>query len=139
VPRTPGLSDVIRGTASRDEAVRSTATPNLRFVPAGTRPGNPSELLSSSAFQEFLASVRRDVDLVLIDTPPLLAVTDAALVGRLAGTNLMVLRADHHAMREIKLAVRRLEQNAAMPWAIVLNDVKPKIGHSRYHYHYEYK
>jgi tyrosine-protein kinase Etk/Wzc len=140
VPRTPGLSDVIRGTASRNDAVRSTATPNLLFVPAGTRPSNPSELLSSSAFQEFLASVRRDVDLILIDTPPLLAVTDAALVGRLAATNLMVLRADHHAMREIKLAVRRLEQNGVMPWAIVLNDVKPKLaGYSRYHYHYEYK
>jgi tyrosine-protein kinase Etk/Wzc len=140
IPRTPGLSDLIRGTASRDDVVRSTAIPNLALIPSGTRPANPSELLSSSPFQELLAGLRRDVDLILIDTPPLLAVTDAALVGRLAGTNLMVLRADHHALPEIKLALRRLEQNAVMPWAIILNDVMPKMsGYSRYHYHYEYK
>jgi tyrosine-protein kinase Etk/Wzc len=136
ISRTPGLSDLIRGTASRNDVVRSTAIPNLLLIPAGTRPNNPSELLSSSPFQEILAGLRRDVDLVLVDTPPLLAVTDAALVGRLAGTNLMVLRADHHALPEIKLALRRLEQNAVMPWAIILNDVMPNLSG---YYHYEYK
>jgi tyrosine-protein kinase Etk/Wzc len=138
--KTPGLSDLIRGTAAPKDVIRSTSCPDLFLIPAGTRPSNPSELLSSAAMQQVAESAMRDFDLVLFDTPPLLAVTDAALVGRLSGTTLLVLRAGKHAMAEITLVTRRLEQNAVMPWAIVLNDVMPKLtGSSRYHYQYEYK
>ncbi len=79
---------------------------------------------------------------MLIDTPPILAVTDAALAGRTAGTNLLVLRAGQHPVREIALAVKRMAQNGVVPHALILNDVMPKAGgyaYSKYGYHYHYK
>ncbi len=69
---------------------------------------------------------------MLIDTAPILAVTDAVLTGRLAGTNLIVLRAGQHPLREIAVAVKRLTQNGVRPHALILNDVMPRAAGSSY-------
>ena len=142
--KAPGLSDLIRRTVTEKDAVRKTSVENLHFLAMGDRPPNPSELLSSNRFQEVMAWASREYDLVIVDTPPILAVTDAAIVGRVASTSLVVLRAGQHPIREIAAAVKRLEQNGVNPRAIIVNDVMPKAGghaYSRYgyHYHYEYK
>jgi len=140
--KAPGLSDIIRGTAAENDAIQKTTAENLHFLPMGERPPNPSELLSSSRFNDLMAWASREYDVVLIDTPPVLAVTDAALACRSVGTTLLVLRAGQHAMREIALAVKRMEQNGVKPRAIILNDVMPRAAgyaYSDYHYHYDYK
>lgn len=142
--KAPGLSDLIRGTADEKDAIRKTSLASLDFLPLGDRPPNPSELLSSGRFQEFIAWASGEYDLVLIDTPPILAVTDGVIVGRTAATNLLVLRAGQHPVREIALMVKRMTQNGVVPRALILNDVMPKAvgyAHSKYgyHYHYEYK
>jgi tyrosine-protein kinase Etk/Wzc len=87
-------------------------------------------------------------DLVLIDLPPILAVTDAALVGRVAGVNLLVLRAGWHPIRELQQAVKAYAENGVRLSGIVFNDVPPRKGgvgaysyayQYQYHYQYAYK
>lgn len=85
VDNKQGLSDVLSGRISRSDAIHSTEVANLCFIPRGTIPPNPSELLMSRQFEEFLQAVSPDFDLVIIDTPPILAVTDAAIVGKHGG------------------------------------------------------
>lgn len=140
VERGPGLSELISGSATFDEATRVTTTPNVTLIPTGRLPPNPSELLASDRFRRVIAELAARHDVVLIDTAPILAVTDAALVGRIAGLTLLVLRAGRHPLREIALALKRLGQSGIRPHGFVLNDVMPRSGvlGSKYSYHYQY-
>lgn len=135
--RAPGVSDVVRGTAA--DAIRSTGAANVHFLAAGERPPNPAELLASQRFEDLVARASRDYDLVVIDTPPVLAVADASIVCRTAGTTLLVLRSGCHPLREISLMVKRLGQNGVTARAIVLNAaVRKAAGYSRYRTGYHY-
>jgi tyrosine-protein kinase Etk/Wzc len=138
--RSPGLSDVITGASTVDAAVQPTGANDVWVLPTGRIPPNPSELLASERFRRALGELSRRFDLVLVDTAPVLAVTDAALVGRVAGMTLVVLRAGRHPLREIALAVKRLAQVGVRPHGFVLNDVTHRSGvlGSRYSYHYQY-
>jgi tyrosine-protein kinase Etk/Wzc len=139
--RSPGLSELIAGTATADAAVRDTGVHRVSLLPTGHIPPNPSELLASERFRRAVAELSRRYDVVIVDTPPILAVTDAALVGRVAGMTLLVLRAGRHPLREIALAVKRLAQSGSRPNGFVLNDVMPRSGvlGSAYSYHYQYE
>ncbi|WP_370458945.1 polysaccharide biosynthesis tyrosine autokinase [Aggregicoccus sp. 17bor-14] len=142
--RDSGLSELIRGAVNMATAVRSTPTPNVSFLPTGTLPPNPSELLASERFKDLLGRLQADFDVVLIDAPPILAVTDAAILARFAGVNLMVIRSGLHPMRELTAAVSRMEQNGTRPQGFVFNDVpvRPEgygLGRYGYHYQYEYR
>lgn len=140
--RGAGLSDVIRGQATLDETIRPTPSPNVHFLPTGTIPPNPAELLGSERFQRVLADLAERFELVLLDTPPILAVTDAALIGRHAGVNLLVVRAGAHPMREILAALRALGRGGIRVHGMVMNGVRLDRGLGRrnaYHYQYHYK
>jgi tyrosine-protein kinase Etk/Wzc len=126
----PGLSDVLSGQAALEAAVHGTDSPNLDLLPAGQRVTNPAELLAGAPFQQLLDELGRRYKIVIIDTPPILAVTDSALVGRHAGVNLLVLRAGEHSSHEIALAVKRLVQNGVTVRGAILNEVRP--SHGRY-------
>ncbi|WP_062602347.1 polysaccharide biosynthesis tyrosine autokinase [Caballeronia calidae] len=106
--RVPGLAELLAGSTSLEEAIRTTRIPSLDFIAAGKRPENPSELLMSPRLQQYLDALGRTYDAVLIDTPPVLAVTDALIVGKFAGTNFLVLRSGAHNEAEITEASRRL-------------------------------
>ena len=123
-PRAPGLSDLVSGGATLEQAVRHTDVPGLDVLPTGRIPPNPSELLASHRFQQVLEELSRAYDLVIVDTPPVLAVTDASVVARLAGVNMLVLRYGQHPVHEIKLAVKRLAQTGVRVHGAVLNDVR---------------
>jgi tyrosine-protein kinase Etk/Wzc len=136
--REHGLSEVIAGTIPLDSAIRRSGE-NVDIISSGKTPPNPSTLLASESFERILAELARRYDFVLLDTPPVLAVTDATLVARLAGVNLLVLRAGQHAPREIVLAMKRLEQGGARVHGIVMNDMHTGMGSRRYYYYYQYK
>src|SRR5256885_772852 len=142
--RPGGVSEIGSGQLSIADATRKTAEPSLDFIATGKIPPNPSELVGSPRFQAFLSEVSARYDLVLVDTPPILAVTDPALIGRNAGVNLMALRAGKHPIREIALALKRFADSGVRIHGLVLNDVNAALGkfsryaHS-YHYQYEYK
>ncbi|HYO58398.1 polysaccharide biosynthesis tyrosine autokinase [Archangium sp.] len=121
--RSQGLSEVISGTVELEQAVLRAPGQSLSFLSTGVLPPNPAELLLSDEFTALVARMSAGYDLVLIDTPPILAVTDAALVGRHAGVNLAVVRAGAHPMREVAAAVNRLEQNGVSVQGVILNGV----------------
>src|SRR5882762_900901 len=104
--RMPGLSEVVSGQIPLADATRKTGHENLEFIATGKLPPNPAELVGSPRFSAFLSDVAKRYDLVLLDTPPILAVTDGAVIGRHAGVNLLAIRAGRHPMREIGLAIK---------------------------------
>ena len=124
----PGLTDHLSGEATLEAVIHRTDHPNVDLLPAGGRVGNPAELLSGAGLRRMLAEVSGRYGVVVVDTPPILAVTDCALVARHAGVNLLVVRAGEQTPREIGLAVKRLVQNGVTLRGAILNDVRPTLG-----------
>ncbi len=140
--RRKGLSEALSGELDIGQVVRETQLDNLYFLASGTMPPNPSELLTSGRFETIMDTVSGQYDVVIVDTPPLLAVTDAAIIGRVAGITLILLHSGHHPMKEIEETVRRLEQSGIKPHGFIFNQVPLRTATYRkygYHYQYEYK
>lgn len=137
--RAPGISDVLAGTATLDAALRPSGEGDLTIMPSGTLPPNPSELLMSSRFGQLMDDLERRYDVVLVDTPPLMAVTDAAIVSPHAGANFLVVKAGVSSMPEVEESVKRLQQNRMRVHGILFNDFRPNAvagSYSSYAYYY---
>ncbi len=132
-----GLSDVLSGQASPQQAIKQTSIENLSFISRGKIPSNPSELLMHNRLTEFLEWAGKEYDIVLVDTPPILAVTDAVIVARNVGTTLLVARYGVNSLKEIEVSIRHFEQNGIEIQGIILNAVENKSGNV--YYAYEYK
>jgi tyrosine-protein kinase Etk/Wzc len=136
VSRENGLSDLISGTITLDKAVHHIAVANIDFIPTGSIPPNPSELLLHERFGQLLETLGKQYDHIIIDSPPILAVTDACIIGRMASATLMVVKAGQHPMRELEQCTKRLAQAGVYMKGIVFNDL-PETS-SRYGYGYGY-
>ena len=139
--RGPGLADVIAGLPL-EQALRATGQPGLSVLSSGTLPPKPAELLASDRLARLIAELSARFDIVLLDTPPVLAVTDAALVARHASVNLLVARSGQHPLRELLAAVRLLGRSGIRVNGFVLNGVHLDRGlgrRSAYHYQYKYE
>ncbi|CAM3760270.1 polysaccharide biosynthesis tyrosine autokinase [Corallococcus sp. ZKHCc1 1396] len=121
--RAPGLAEVLRGTAPLEKALQPDVAPHLSFLASGELPPDPAELLASDRFTALVAYLTARYEFVLFDTPSILAVTDAALVGRHAGVSLAVVRSGAHPMREVAAALHQLEGNGVPVKGVVLNGV----------------
>ena len=104
----PGLSNVLVGTAGLSDAIRKTSIPNLSVMAAGHIPPNPAELLGSKRFKDLLRELRRQFDWIIIDAPPVMAVTDAALVGNIATGVVFVVGAEMTSRRHAAVAIEQL-------------------------------
>jgi tyrosine-protein kinase Etk/Wzc len=135
--RQPGVSDVVAGGIRFEEAVHHLSD-HFDLLTAGLIPPNPSELLMSPRFGELLERAGKEYDLVIVDTPPILAVTDAAIIARLAAVTLLVLRAGAHPLREVTLALKRFVHSGVRPAGMVFNDVVRFAGGYGYGYGYQY-
>ena len=140
-PISNGLSDLLVKRCTLEQAINTVEIDNLHFISRGQVPPNPSELLMHANFRELLAQLSERYDLVIIDTPPLLAVTDAAIVGREAGISLIVTRFGVNPAKEIELTIRRFAQNGIELKGAVFNGVEKRAA-SYYggtgYYNYEY-
>ena len=136
-----GLSDVLAGQGDISRCAQKTSIPGFDLVPRGQIPPNPSELLMSERFAELVKWASSQYDMVLIDTPPILAVTDAAVVGRHAGTTLMVARYAVNTLKEVETSLSRFEQNGIQVKGVILNSIfRRATGYQDYgYYEYEYK
>ncbi|MQT86888.1 polysaccharide biosynthesis tyrosine autokinase [Pseudomonas sp. FSL R10-2964] len=139
-----GLSDLLAKRCDINTAIHKTEIENLDVIGRGQVPPNPSELLMHKNFSEFLELISSKYDQVILDTPPFLAVADAAIVGRQSGTNLIVTRFDLNPAREIELTMRRFAQNGIQLKGAIFNGVEKrasaKYGYGAYgYYNYEYK
>ncbi|MCI0401412.1 MAG: polysaccharide biosynthesis tyrosine autokinase [Gammaproteobacteria bacterium] len=118
-----GLSDVIVNGTRIEQVIRNTDIKDLDIVCPGTIPPNPSELLSHERFASILEKVSPLYDYVIIDSPPVLMVTDAAITGRWAGAALLVVKAGAHTLREIEQSIKRLKQGGVNVRGVVFNDM----------------
>ena len=141
IEQKPGLSDCISGTVEEAAILRKSPVPGLDFISCGSRPPNPAEILMSERFASLLERLSKGYDYVLIDTPPVLPVADAAIVGRLVGSTFIVIKSGEHPMRTIQETVKRLGQAGVNVSGTVFNQVGAKIGsygYGAYGYHYGY-
>lgn len=140
-PITNGLSDLLVKRCTLEQAINKVEVDNLHFISRGQVPPNPSELLMHANFRDLLAQLSERYDVVIIDTPPLLAVTDAAIVGREAGISLIVARFGVNPAKEIEMTIRRFAQNGIELKGAVFNGVEKRAasyyGNGSY-YNYEY-
>jgi len=131
-----GFSELLSGQISLEEAIRASSTENLSFISCGRRPPNPSELLMSPRLAQYLEVLSQRFDVLLIDTPPVLAVTDAAIIGAHAGATFLVLRSGMHTEGEIADTLKRLRTAGVAVEGGIFNAV-PQRKRSHY-YGYDY-
>jgi tyrosine-protein kinase Etk/Wzc len=129
-----GLSELITGRIVTEEAIRPVPdVENLDYISCGATPLNPSDLLMRPAFAALLQQFAAQYDLVVLDSPPILAVTDAAVIGCHVGTCLLVVRYGLNQAGEIELAKERLTQSGVAVDGVIFNAVeKRKGGYSTY-------
>jgi tyrosine-protein kinase Etk/Wzc len=146
ISRENGLSDLISNAISPSEAIKHIEEGNIDFIPTGAIPPNPSELLLHERFGKLLEGLGQQYDQIIIDSPPILAVTDASIIGRMASATLMVVRAGEHPLRELQQSVKRLRQNDVDIKGVVFNDLAKTstrygygYGYGRYIYQYSYQ
>ena len=108
VQPSPGVAEVINKTVTLEQAMVSTVHNNLSFLPRGAYPNDPSELLMSDDFKTLVNELSKQYDVVVIDTAPVLLVTDAVLIAALAGTNYLVLGAGAHQPADVEMVLKRL-------------------------------
>lgn len=135
---TSGLSEYLNGQKQLNEVIKSTSVENLSVITRGKSPTNPSELLSSAKFSEFLEQVSKLFDHVIIDTPPVLAVTDGIIISQFAGVNLVIARYAKTHMKELEVTVNRFEQAGIKVNGFILNDIQRGSGAYGYGYGYNY-
>lgn len=137
--RASGLTEVLCGNISFEEALIRNPVPNLDFLSTGCYPPNPSELLMGPQFKAFLDKVSSLYDLIIFDTAPILAVTDALVIAHHAGTNFLVLASNAHEVSEIELALKKFKANHVHINGVVFNFSKGDTGIYRYGQTFKYQ
>ncbi|HFN5217650.1 TPA: polysaccharide biosynthesis tyrosine autokinase [Escherichia coli] len=136
-----GLSDVLVGKTSPSDAVRKLTDAGFDFIARGMVPPNPAELLMHHRFDSLIKWASANYDLVIIDTPPILAVTDAAIIGNYAGTTLLVARFEENTAKEIEVSIKRFENSGVTVKGCILNGAMKKAsnyyGYGYSHYGYQ--
>ncbi len=138
IERTVGLSGVLAGSVKVETAISETDIDNLFVLSAGPIPANPSELLSSSAMHELLEWARRAYDFVIVDSPPIVPVTDPTVLSRMVDGVMLVVRSNSSHKREVGEALSRIEQSDGWLMGAVLNDYDMKRVYGSYYYYYHY-
>ena len=137
-----GLSCLLEGKRDLAEVIQHAEKGGIDVITCGPDPLRPLELLLSERFLSVMSWVNEQYDIVIIDTPPVLAVTDAALVARAAGTTLMVARFDKTSVKEMENTVKRLQHVGVKVSGTILNDIVKSAalyyssGYSQYEYGY---
>lgn len=138
-----GLSDILSGVKSVKECIRTTSEGGFDYITRGQTPPNPAELLMRPGLSDLVKWASSTYDLVIVDTPPILAVTDAAIFGRYAGATLLIARFEKDTPKEIEISIKRFEQSGVQVRGCILNGVVRKAssyyGYGYSHYGYSYK
>lgn len=128
IKRGNGLSQVLLREVKAEDVIHKTEVENLYVMPCGNVPNNPAELLGSKHYAELIEQFKKDYDLVIVDTPPIMLVTDAALACRVAAQIVMVIEYNKHSIEAIKDGMAQiLKGNSSAHASIVIN----KYEHSR--------
>jgi succinoglycan biosynthesis transport protein ExoP len=137
-----GLSSLLAGKDAFDDVVQKTSIDNIWTIPSGPRPPNPAELLNSKRMKDLLAEAKERFNVVLLDTPPVLAVIDPVIVASLADSTVFVVRPGKTTRRSLLRAVGEIRKSKADIIGVVFNEVRigrQGIGTPFYYYYYYYK
>lgn len=138
-----GLSDFLSGKAELSKTIKTISDVGFSFISRGIAPPNPAELLMHRRFGELISWASQNYDIIILDTPPILAVTDAAIIGHYAGTTLLIARFEQNTTKELEVSYKRFEQSGVMVKGCILNGVVKKAssyyGYGYSHYGYSYK
>ncbi|MCG9700559.1 polysaccharide biosynthesis tyrosine autokinase [Vibrio natriegens] len=134
-----GLSDLLSGKIDTNLAVKSSPVENLDVITRGQFPPNPSELLMHPRLKELVEWASQNYDLVIFDTPPVLAVTDPSIVGAFSGTTLMVARFGQNTAKEIDVARSRFQQSGIEVKGVIFNAIEKKASSSYGYGYYNYE
>jgi tyrosine-protein kinase Etk/Wzc len=136
--REEGLTSALLGTHTLDEIIKPSGISNLDVITAGDIPPNPSELLSSEALRKALTMLSERYDLILIDSPPTIAVTDAAVLSTRTDGTLLVVSSGYVTRKEVKYAIQLLENVKANLLGVLLNGLNVKRIYGSYYYYHHY-
>jgi len=134
----PGLTSVLAAGEPLAKALRATRVEGLMILPAGPLPPNPAELLGSAQMQQLLETLSESFDMLILDTPPLLAASDAAIVSRMTDGALVVVRAGRTERSALQTAVQQLATVGARVLGTVLNDPDAEVPKYARYYGYYY-
>jgi tyrosine-protein kinase Etk/Wzc len=140
VSRGPGVSEVVSGQCTLDQAVRKFDEPRVDYLTSGALPPNPAEILLTQQFANIVDFCSKKYDVVILDSPPVLNLADCVSIAGLAGTNLLVVRAGVSTTDDLKFAVRRMEKSGVRIAGLVVNDLTPRATPAYQNYYsYEYR
>lgn len=138
VPQSPGLTNVLVTESSIAEAIKPTRVDGLMVMPSGALPPNPAELLGSARMRTLLDTLAESYDTIILDTPPLLAASDAAIISRMSDGALVVVRAGRTERSALESAIQQLATVGARVLGTVLNDPDAEIPKYAKYYSYYY-
>jgi len=130
----PGLSELLQDKVDSESVLLNPGVKNLTVILAGKSPKNPSELLNSKKMERFISSLKVRFDYILIDTPPVLPLTDACVVGPMSDGVLLVVQAGRTQRDAIKHVESRLHQARARTLGYIMTNVEYHVPHYLYRY-----
>ena len=134
-----GLADYLSQDVNISTVIQHTEYPEVDFIGRGRMTNNPAELFMSEKFKTLLTSCSTQYDVIIIDTPPILSVTDAAIVGRYASTSLMVVRFEQNSLKEVEAGLRRFDQNGIAIQGTIFNGVEKRAAEPYTYGDYSYQ
>ena len=137
VPRQHGLSNLILGDRDYDEVIKTTEIPNLFVLPCGPLPPNPAEMLMTKRFQAVLAELSTRFDRVILDSPPVQAVTDAVVLSKLVDGVILVVRADKTLRDDVRRSAKQIHDVGSSIFGVIVNEINAG-DRSYYSYGYAY-
>jgi polysaccharide biosynthesis transport protein len=136
--RFPGLIDYLFGKSKLDEIIRKTDAQNLNYITSGTIPPNPAEMLESNAMKDFLNTIRESYDIVLLDSPPVIAVTDSEILSSMVDASILVVSAETTETELLEKSVELIKRDGPSFIGTVLNNFSYKSGYGSYYKYYYY-
>ncbi|MBU2492766.1 MAG: polysaccharide biosynthesis tyrosine autokinase [Bacteroidetes bacterium] len=136
--RFPGFTDYFFSQASYEEVLKKSTVENLYFITAGTIPPNPSEIIGSVQMERFLEKLKKEFDYVIIDSPPVIAVTDSEILSRLVDASILVVSANSTEIDLMERGVELLKHEYGSFIGTVLNNFSYRSGYGSYYKYYYY-
>ena len=137
--RYPGLSDYLFSNVEINEVLRNTRLENLKFITSGTIPPNPSELLGSKQMYDFLDLLKTRFDIIVLDSPPFISVTDAEILSRVSDGTILVVQANKTPIDAFLRTYDRISINESHKFlGSVLNNFSIKTAYGYYYNYYYY-
>ncbi|MFC5703560.1 CpsD/CapB family tyrosine-protein kinase [Cohnella faecalis] len=132
-----GLTHVLTNQCQYKEVILESYVPNLSILPAGAIPPNPSELLASNRMRAFIDEIKKEFDIIIIDSPPVIAVTDAQIVATRCDGVVLVVDYGNVKIAQAQKAKEKLEHVNARILGVVMNNVKRSVKDEYYYYYGE--